>query len=152
MTEKDAARLVKMTLKKIRLSSRDGTLIAHPDLAELLYAWRDLAKDQGKSVKHWTKARLKEPESVVRLAAAFTSHAWSQSMGLDGLGDHVAKRSDRAQVSSLDLVMNRTLFRSQAAKFAKAFPVESVESQVLNRFLGAWASQENGAGGRRKAS
>jgi predicted KAP-like P-loop ATPase len=142
VSKANADRLVASALKAIRRAARDGSLINHPDLASLLYRWRDFAQDDGKAVKRWTAARLKDDGAVVRFASAFTTHAWGQGMGFNGLGDLVAKRSDRAQVSSLHNIMDRDRFRARVEELAERLIPNSPESAIVTRFLAAWEAQD----------
>jgi len=142
VTEIDAKQLKKAALKAIKHAARDGGLITHRDLASLLYRWRDLAADEGRAARRWTSARLKEDDAVAHLAAAFTSHSWSQGMGFNGLGDLVARRNDRAQVTSLHTIMDRDRFRRRIEQLAKELAKGSSESAIVRRFLDAWKAQE----------
>ena len=43
---------------------------------------------------------MKDNAMIATFAKAFTSHSWSQGMGMFGLGDTVAKRNTQANVDS----------------------------------------------------
>lgn len=142
LTKQDSERLAKQALKRIRAAARDRSLIEHPDLPALLFRWLEFAGDEGRAVRRWTSARLNEPVSLVHMAAAFTSHSWGQSMGFAGLGDLVAKRSDRASVDSLDKVMDKQRFRAKLEALEKKLDPSSGEHQTVSRFMNAWRAQE----------
>lgn len=133
VTESDLPRLTKLALDSIKRAAKDGTLLNHNDLPSLLYRWRDFANDGGASAKSWTCARLKEDTAVARLAAAFTSYSWGQSFD-----DLVAKRSDRAQVSGLDEIMDVALFRERLEALETSLAKGSEEHVAISRFLKAW--------------
>jgi predicted KAP-like P-loop ATPase len=142
LTEQDAERMRRLVLQKIRQSAKDGSLLRHSDPASLLYRWRDFAQDEGRAVKRWTTARLKEDNAIVHFAAAFTSYSWTQGMGFAGLGDLVAKRSDRAQVSGLDSIIDKNRFRTRARIVETKLEEGSSERQTVERFLSAWDKQD----------
>ncbi len=100
-TTDDADRLREAALIDIVAAAAGGTLIDHKDLGFLLFCWRDFAADNGDAARAWTDAQLDDDYAVPRFTAAFTSYTWSQGIGGIGLGDAVAKRSDRAQVKGL---------------------------------------------------
>jgi predicted KAP-like P-loop ATPase len=133
VTESDLTKLVKYALASIRRAAKDGALLNHEDLAALLYRWREFAKDGGTAAKRWTTARLKEDHAVARLAAAFTSHSWGQS-----IEDLVAKRSDRAQIDGLDKIMDVTRFRTRLEALDASLQNGSDDHGTIGRFLKAW--------------
>ena len=137
VTESDLSKLTKLALDSIKRAAKDGTLLNHNDLPSLLYRWRNFAKDGGAAAKRWTSARLKEDHAVARFAAAFTSHSWGQSFE-----DLVAKRSDRAQISGLDEIMDVALFRKRLEALETSLPKGSEYHDAISRFLKAWDNKD----------
>jgi predicted KAP-like P-loop ATPase len=133
VTESDLPKLTKLALDSIKRAAKDGTLLNHNDLPSLLYRWRNFANDGGAAAKRWTSARLKDDRAVARLAAAFTSYSWGQSSE-----DLVAKRSDRAQISGLDEIMDVALFRKRLEALETSLPKGSEDHDAISRFLKAW--------------
>lgn len=136
-TISDTKKIAKSALKRIADAARDGSLLAHDDLAVLLYRWHHFANDDGKSVKRWTNARLKEDHAIARFAAAFTSHSWGQS-----IDDLVVKRTDRAQVSGLDKILDLDQFRKRVEALDSSLSSDSKDYEVIHRFLKAWEYKE----------
>ena len=132
-TETDADRLIKLSLKAIQSAARNGQLVDHPDLARLLFRWRDFANDNSTTVKRWTSTCIKDDHLVARFAAAFTSHSWGQSYG-----DFVAIRSDRAQIEGLQDLLDLDDFRRRLEAVAKRLAPETNDHQAVVRFLNAW--------------
>jgi predicted KAP-like P-loop ATPase len=133
VTESDLSKLTKLALDAIKRAAKDGTLLNHKDLPSLLYRWRNFAKDGGAAAKRWTCARLKEDRAIARLAAAFTSYSWGQSSE-----DLVTKRSDRAQISGLDEIMDVALFRKRLEALETSLPKGSEDHDAISRLLKAW--------------
>ncbi len=137
LTEQDLMKLVQRTLNEIKKAARSGALLEHKDLSVLLYQWRNFANDEGAAVKRWTSARLKEDHAVACFASAFTSYSWGQS-----IEDLVAKRSDRAQVGSLDQIMDVGKFRERLETLNASLSRESSDYQAISRFLDAWDKKD----------
>jgi predicted KAP-like P-loop ATPase len=134
----DADRLKKKGLQAIQEAAKSGALIEHRHLPSLLYRWRDLGGKNGAAVKKWTKAQLGQDAVIPKLAKAFTSYSWSQGMGFAGLGDRVAKRNTRANVNSLELIMDRPEFRRRLEKLAAGNTLKGPELEAVNTFLEGW--------------
>jgi predicted KAP-like P-loop ATPase len=143
VTSRDADELRSQALERIRAASRCGELSTQREreLAHLLYRWRDFADDDGAEVKQWTSEQLASDEMVVKFAEAFTSHSWSQGMGMGGtgLGDRVARRHTRADVvSTLHSIMDKDRFRSRVEELAARQDLSKTQAEVISEFLAAW--------------
>jgi len=138
VTSDDADKLLSRTLERIRAASRTSELSAQRELAYLLYRWRDLPDDAGAEVQLWTSEQLASDEMVVKFAEAFTSYMWSHSMGFAGLGDTVAERSIRANVSMLQLIMDKDRFRTRVEELAARQDLSKAHAGVISEFLAAW--------------
>jgi predicted KAP-like P-loop ATPase len=110
LTESDTKALQMLALDAIRAAAESGVLLDHPRLAPLLFRWQELAADKGAEVKAWTATKLEDDEAIVKIAARYTSHSWSQSLGIGGLGDTVAKRNTRASIEALEEVLTKAGF------------------------------------------
>jgi predicted KAP-like P-loop ATPase len=145
LTMGDAGGLRARALAAIEEAAKDGSLGGHADLAPLLYRWRYFAEDDGAAAKAWTSAALEDDAMVARLAAAFTAHSWSHGMGFHGLGDMVAKRSDRASVEGLEKIMDKDRFRGRVEEVAARTDLPDEQAGAIQRFLRAWQRRdENG--------
>ena len=106
-------------------------------LARLLFVWRDLAKDDGTEVKAWTAEQFKIDAAIATFARAFTTYSWSQSLGMAGLGDVVAKRNTRAGVAFLNKVLDIAALRSRVEEL-DARNAEGEDGKAIREFLEAW--------------
>ncbi|WP_340266241.1 hypothetical protein [Sphingobium mellinum] len=113
-----------------------------PLMRRLLYIWRDFKQDDGKAVQAWTARQLADDHGVARLAKAFTRYSWGQGMGLNGLGDMVAKRSDRASVEAIHTLLDRDAFRGRLESLETVEMVKDEDSDAIRRFLRAWRSRD----------
>jgi hypothetical protein len=94
-------------------------------------------------VRRWTAARLKEQTSLVAFAAAFTSYSWGQAIGgFGGLGDLVAKRSIRAGIDGIDVVLDVAEFRRKLGRLEKSLDHASEDYKVVATFMDAWRERE----------
>ena len=141
-TAKDAAKLAKMAVSAIERAAASGTLIEHRNLARLLYIWRDLKQDDGKGVLEWTTEQLADDHAVACFARAFTSYSWGQSIGIAGLGDMVAKRSDRASVAAIHTLLDRDFFRSRLEALEEKGVANENDAVAISRFLSAWRHRD----------
>ena len=100
LTEADVDAVRHLALSRIRSASQSGELAKSKRLAYLLFMWRDLANDDGAEVRAWTATQMKDDAMIATFAMAFTSYSWSQSIGMAGLGDRVARRNTRANIDN----------------------------------------------------
>lgn len=139
-TEPDAGLLREQLATRITEAASSGTLLKHEQLSYLLYYWRELANDDGATVKAWVDDQMTTTEGIIRLCTAFTSYGWRQSLGFAGLGDVVAQRITRAQVEHLDKIMDKPAFRRRVEELAP-----TGVSTAVNIFLEAWQRKDQGS-------
>jgi predicted KAP-like P-loop ATPase len=128
VTQEDAQRLRDMLLARIEGAAADRTLFAQHDLARLLFVWRDRVGSD--VVRALVNPALSDPHVVASLADGFTGVSWSQGMGVFGLGDHVAKRSYRANTKHIGDLMDPELFRSRIDSLAQE-PADLAEEEIV---------------------
>jgi len=133
LTEQNMEILKDRLLLEIQGAASTGDILERRDLARLLYTWRDFGDDEGAAVKAWTAEALKSDVAVAKLAKAFTSSSWGQ-----GFGDLVAKRSDRAQVATLDTLMDVAEFRRRVEQVVESELLQPADKDAIQRFLRAW--------------
>jgi predicted KAP-like P-loop ATPase len=143
-TEADAEHLRGQALARIRAGAESGELARHPQLGYLLYRWLDLAEDDGAEVRRWTDAQLADDAMIVKFAQALTSHGWSQSVG-----DTVAQRTTLANISSLELIMDKDRLRARLEEVEAKDTLSETDGQAVSDFLEAWQrGDQNGRRGR----
>jgi hypothetical protein len=138
-TEEDCEKLQAMALKSIRAAAKSGALVSHHRLRQLLYKWHDVAKDDGKEVKRWTKAQLVRNENVVLFAEAFTSHGWSH-----GSGNRVAQRLTLAAVDGTEGIFDVEFFRGRIQSLLADKTLPDRDRSILSEFDAAWARRDKG--------
>ncbi|WP_027545314.1 P-loop NTPase fold protein [Bradyrhizobium sp. WSM2254] len=138
-TKEDCDKLQVMALKEIRAAAKSGNLASHHRVRQLLYRWHDLAKDEGKEVKRWTKEQLARDDGVVLFAAAFTSHGWNH-----GSGNRVAQRVTYAVVDGIEGILDATRFRERVRTLLGAKSLAEEDRSVLSQFENAWTRQDKG--------
>jgi predicted KAP-like P-loop ATPase len=140
-TEADAIALWQRASSVIRTASKSGELARSKRLPYLLYMWHDLAADDGAEVKEWTAAQLKNDAMVATFARAFISYTWSQSVGIFGLGDTVAKRNTRANIEHLEKIIDVSTLRARVEELA-AQDSANEDNVAIRTFLSAWRARE----------
>ncbi len=142
-TETDAKALHALALKRIRAASKTSELASSKRLAYLMFRWRDLAADEGLEVKRWARKQMKVDKMIPVFAKAFTSHSWSQGMGMFGLGDTVSKRNTNANVDLLDKVLDRDQLRKRVEEVAAKGGTDD-GARAVSDFLTAWRKKDAG--------
>lgn len=142
-TQPDAEALHARALKRIRTASKSSELALSKRLGYLMFRWRDLAADEGLEVKKWAKKQMKDDAMIAVFSKAFTSHSWSQGMGMFGLGDTVAKRNTNANVDSLDKVLDRDQLRKRVEEVAAKGGTDDA-ARAISDFLAAWRKKDAG--------
>ncbi len=136
-TAPDAEVLRGKALTRIRAASQSDELSRSKRLAYLMYRWRDLAGDGGAEVKAWAAKQMEDDPMVAVFSKAFTSYSWSQGLGMAGLGDAVAKRNTRANVGSLDHILDRDVLHARVEELA-AKGDQGECGEAITEFLAAW--------------
>jgi hypothetical protein len=137
-TLSDAESLHRKELGRIRGASKSDELGDHRELPYLLYRWRDVAHNDGAEVKQWTNKQLAHDDMVVKFAKAFTSYSWSQGLGFAGMGDMVARRDTRANVNTLEMIMDKARFRARVEELAAKEALAKPQAEIIRTFLDAW--------------
>ena len=130
--------LIKNVLSAIRDADGNGRLLHHKDLLYTLYKWGDFAEDNSTEAKKWVNAVIQDDQAVVVFAEKMTGESWSQCLGFDGLGDHVATRQTIAKVDSKVPFLDLTAFRERLDKISFEATLESEQLEIVNTFLNAW--------------
>ena len=123
-----------MCLAKIRLAAQDGTLVAHPKLSPLLFAWLRLNGRDEAELRAWTDQKMAEPAFLIAMAAAIPSESWSQGMGWDGMGDRVARRNIRVDLGSYANVLDGERFERRIAEAVDTEEVVGDDAKALKLF------------------
>jgi predicted KAP-like P-loop ATPase len=89
VSEEAAIQFKARALESIRAASQNGMLIKNRNFASLLFDWARSAGED--DVRQWVKGQIDNIEFAVALAQAMTTIGYQQGLGLDGLGDRVAK-------------------------------------------------------------
>jgi hypothetical protein len=145
LVEKDQVSVLRtIATEKINEAAANGSLIKHPQLAYILYRWRDKFCDGDDIVKAWTKLQLSDDVAVALFARAFTGESWSQGMGMFGPGDHVAVRHTKAAVKSLELLMDVDQFRRRLDELEKAKTLPKPYQAYVEVLLEAWRRRDRG--------
>ncbi len=127
----------------IKSAAATGELLSHPKLPSILFRWREFSED-GSEVKARTSNQLKIDKSVSMLARAFTGESWSQGIGMVGLGDRVAMRKVRAQIESLEHIIDVGEFRRRLEEMEKNEAFDKELKENVSVFLEAWRKREKG--------
>ena len=131
-----AKALCAASLDAIRQEALAETLLRHPKLRQLLFAWVERAGDGGAQVRRWTAKLLDDDKAVVRLAKALTF--LGESIGLGGhgfLGDRVATKVPQVDRAALAKVCDADRLAARAEELLARGPREE-DRTVLQQFVG----------------
>ena len=144
LVSKDALpEITELALNAIRDAANNGTLLTHNDLLSILYRWSEFMANDPSEVREWTDSLIKNSKASVVLTRAMTSESWSMGMGGFGnMGDRVAKRSFRAQISDDTKIINVGEFRRALDNIANSEELDPDERKVVQQFLIAWDRQK----------
>ena len=131
-------------LEAIRSAANDMSLIKHRDLISILYSWRHFQNGDATEIRGWTDKLLDDDEALVILAQELTGESWSHGMGWDGLGDRVAERHIRAQISDDVDILDVAQFRTSLERLQSSGTLGQENQQIVDQFLAAWDQRENG--------
>jgi predicted KAP-like P-loop ATPase len=153
VTQRASDELRARTITAIENAASNGMLLEHPQLASILFRWRDFSGPDATPVRAWIADQLANDIAAALLARAFTSESWSQGMGMFGLGDRVAMRSTRAAVDGLTSIMDVTAFRNRLQDIAASEALAAPYLDYVRVFLDAWSEREQeGHSARRRRS
>lgn len=140
LVSKDALpKITELALSAIRVAADNGSLLTHNDLLSILYSWRGFMDNDPSEVKAWTDELLKDPKATVVLVRAMTSDSWSMGIGGFGsMGDRVAKRTVRAQISDDTDILNVKEFRRTLNNILNSSELNKDEKDDVKQFLLAW--------------
>ncbi len=143
-TEEHAGELRQIALGRIRGAAADRSLIAQADLISILFEWRELAGNDPTEVLIWTKEILVDDEIVVRFAEAMTGESWSYSMGFDGLGDRVSKRTVKVRIDKDYDIIDQDAFRASLERIVREARLDKARLNIVSTFLEAWERDRSG--------
>ncbi len=135
--ESHTARLKGMALGAIEAAVNDDDLLDHPRLPYILFRWRDLCEDNPADLTAWVSEQLLNDVGVAKLAKAFTSESWSQSVG-----DRVSMKKVGAAVDSLGDLMDLAVFRSRLEELEQTDRIDPQLQTDVSVFLKAWRNKE----------
>lgn len=135
-------KLKTLATKAIETAAANGELLFHPQLAYILFQWRELADDNSVAVKAWTNGQLDDDVAVAQLAKAFTGESWSQTMG-----DRVSVRHTRASVDGIETILDAERFRERLEKLESSDALDDPQQENVQTFLKAWREKETGRNG-----
>ena len=134
--------LKEKALGAIREAAQNGTLLAHQDLLWLLHRWHDFVDHGSEEVRNWTSRQLTNPKAAVVLAKSMTGESWSAGMGGFGqIGDRVAKRAIRAQISEDIEIVDTKTFHETLEKILDSEDLTESDNDAVRQFLRAWDLQ-----------
>jgi predicted KAP-like P-loop ATPase len=95
LEEDDIKDLERICVKKIRQAAKSGALKNHPEMARILYRWREWATPE--EPKKWVEDLVESPNGALFLLTGFMQRSTSQ-----GIGDYVPKIHWRISLTSLE--------------------------------------------------
>lgn len=136
VSEDSAKELQTICLEKIRAAARSGALIGHPQLASILYRWRDWASAEEPRV--WVQTLFQSDEDVLALLVAFLQQSTSQTFG-----DHAVRSHWRIRLSGLEpfIEIDKLEQRIDALKVRE---LSEKQKEAINQFRKAINRKKQG--------
>lgn len=142
LISKDAVEgLMQDTLKALRTSAQDNSLLYHRDLINILYRWRDFLENDLSEVRAWTDPLLQNDEALVIFAREFTGKTYSQGVSISGLGDHVPEEEIRVRKNEVTDLINVEEFLARLERLQTAGTLDESAQKIVDDFLEAWRRQ-----------
>lgn len=135
--------LKEKVLNEINTLVKNGELISHKSLSELLYRWRDFSENNGDDVNAWCNRQLDDDVAVAKFAKTFTGESFSHGLGMHGLGDRVSMRNVTASVEGLKTLMDVTRLRARLEELETKGTLDNKYEENIKVFLNAWRKKEN---------
>ncbi|QNT70484.1 KAP family P-loop NTPase fold protein [Defluviicoccus vanus] len=134
VSQQAAAQFRTISLEKIAQSVENGSIITHPRINLLMFAWSRLAPDGAAHVRSWTDEALDHDAFVIAMARAIPSESWSRSMGIDSMGDRVGRRSVRVDLRPYEQILDVERFETRVNQLIDAGSRSNEDVTVLRHY------------------
>jgi predicted KAP-like P-loop ATPase len=134
-----AGDFVRDALKRLRGAAKDGTLAQHPRLLSLLWEWVRLSPRGLDEVRPKVSKFLSDDGFILHLASSAVGVTWSHSVGFDGMGDLVARRTRRVQKDSIAPLIDPLVFLARVQEVASR-TTDADTASFLASFVEIWDS------------
>jgi predicted KAP-like P-loop ATPase len=137
LVSEDAAKeLQAICLQKIEAAASSGTLARHPELASILYRWRDWASVE--KPRAWIQTLIQSDEGVLAFLTAFLQQSTSQT-----IGDHAVRTHWRIRLSSLEPFAEIEQLEHRVNSI-KVRQLSEEQSEAINQFRKAIQRKKQG--------
>lgn len=136
--------LVDRTLEAIRSAAGNGSLLHHKDIFYIANCWRGFMGNDPTEVRAWTDPLLNDDNALVIFAKGLTGEIWSQSIGLEGLEDHIAQRQMRSRIGEDSDILDVNLLRTELMRLRASRKLDEPSQKVVDDFLVAWNRRVDG--------
>ncbi|HEX7929846.1 MAG TPA: P-loop NTPase fold protein, partial [Sphingomicrobium sp.] len=133
VSEAVAYRFRDLALEKLRQAAADHTLANRSSIGPLLFLWEDWSSTE--EVRGWTDRELVNDALVITLADATSSVAWSHGMGLNGMGDRVARPSVRVNLKPYAELVDASRLEERVREVSERADLTDQQRQVVQTFL-----------------
>lgn len=134
--EDDLKDLRNICVEKIRQAAESGALKTHPEIARILYRWREWATPE--EPKKWVEDLVESHNGALFLLRAFVQRSTSQ-----GIGDYVPKIHWRISLSSLENFISIDVLEQKVKKIDLA-GIGEKEQRAVQAFQKALKRRQEG--------
>jgi predicted KAP-like P-loop ATPase len=136
LTPEHVEQLEQLAARRIRQAAEQGTLLGHPQLASILYRWRDWGTEA--EVKEWVEHVAQTDDGFITLLQAFVNTIRSQT-----LGDMVTRSRLRLDLKQLEPFIAADEVVERVRTLAgQNLPLE--QQQTVDQFLLEYDAQKEG--------
>jgi hypothetical protein len=136
--------LTERALKAIGATADNGSLVRHPDLLYILYAWRNFLGGDATEVRAWTDSLMQNDEALAILARRMTGTSWTASGGFGSLADRVARPSVQAMIADDTDIIDVASFRAGLERIRDEAGLDDDRRTEVQIFLDAWNLKTEG--------
>lgn len=129
--------LTALSLERLRDAAANPTIIYNRRISRLLIRWSQLSPRGGSEVREWTDIKLRDDEFVIAMAKSIPAITWSQGLGFDGMGDHVAQSSFRVNLEFYATILDTELLEARVDELLSKTMLDSAHREALNLFKSA---------------
>jgi hypothetical protein len=138
-----AAEIRNLAHTRLREAAAAQQILLNPRARNLIWLLANLEPDGPKLVKRVTNRALKTAEGTAALADALTTISWSQTLGMFGPGDRVARGTPRVQRDGLDKMVDQKKLHAQVQRFTSDPATTPADRLKLERFLTGWQTSND---------
>lgn len=137
ITTQHLKELEKLALKRVQYAAQQNSLLQTPDLAHILYCWREWATEE--EVKQWVQQLINNDESLISLLEKFISKTYSLS-----ISDRVQRRGYRLDPQWFEPYIEPSQIINRVRSFAEDSRLTENQKIAAKQFIKEYEMRQEG--------